>query len=376
VILSFKILLVVFALIYFVLVTKMGKGWKRIPLFAPAHQAQRAVSVIIAARNEEHNIERTIQCLLQQQYNRELLEIIIIDDHSTDATADIVRKYTAEGIQLIQLNESDKLNSYKKLAIAKAIAIAKGEIIVTTDADCRMGPQWLSTIIAYMEEQDLFLVSSPVAYHEEKNRFERLQTLEFLYLIGLGAAGIGNGQPTTCNGANLAYRKNIFEELGGFQGIDQLASGDDELFLHKVAEKYPSRIGFCKSRDAIVYTDAKPDLSSFISQRKRWASKSTKYKDKRVVALGVSIWFFNLFLVVNIALAIWAPFQFAPLLCYVLLAKYFAEYQFMRGICNFMRRPELMQYLPVLTVVHCIYLVYIGLAGNIGKYTWKERLVR
>src|SRR5690606_3333641 len=159
---------------------------------------------------------------------------------------------------LFRSNESDKLNSYKKKAIAKAIESCRGELIVTTDADCRMGTQWLKTIVGYFEQQDLYMLSSPVVYSEEKSFFERLQTLEFLYLIGLGAAGIGNGKPTTCNGANLAYRKDVFLELGGFNGIDNLASGDDELLLHKVAEKYADRIGFCKSREAIVYTDAKP----------------------------------------------------------------------------------------------------------------------
>src|SRR5690606_7532453 len=125
-----------------------------------------------------------------------------------------------------------------------------------------------------------------------------LQKLEFLYLIGRGAAEIGNKQPATCNGANLAYRRDIFYELGGFNGIDQLASGDDELFLHKVAARYRQRIGFCKSRDAIVYTDAKRNLREFISQRKRWASKSTHYRNKAIVALGVAIWVFNALLLV------------------------------------------------------------------------------
>src|SRR5690606_9368629 len=126
---------------------------------------------------------------------------------------------------------SDVCSSDLKYAITKAIELASGEIIVTTDADCRMGANWIRTIMAYFDKHDSYLVSSPVAYSEEKSRFERLQTLEFLYLIGLGAAGIGNGNPTTCNGANLAYRRDVFFEMGGFKGSDNLASGDDELFL-------------------------------------------------------------------------------------------------------------------------------------------------
>ena len=353
----------------------MRRGWSIIPIFKSEIQPAKTVSVLIAARNEEDNIARTIDAILAQNFPKEQLELIIIDDHSTDKTAEIVRTYAAEGVKLLQLEVGDKLNSYKKYAIAKAIDMAKGEIIVTTDADCRMGTNWLRSVVQYFDENDCYMVSSPVVYSEEKDHFEQLQTLEFLYLIGLGAAGIGNQSPTTCNGANLAYRRSVFFEVGGFKGIDNLASGDDELLLHKVAEKYAHKIGFCKSYDAVVFTDAKPDLKSFISQRKRWASKSTKYKDKRVVALGVSIWLFNLALIISMLAFLW----FLPALNWVLLSaialKIIVEYVFMLPIASFAKRRELLKYIPILSVVHCFYIVYIGIAGNVGKYDWKGRKV-
>src|SRR5690606_33041555 len=139
----------------------------------------------------------------------------------TDRTSDIIKSYSAQGVKLIQHREGQTMNSYKKYAITQAIAQAHGDIMVTTDADCRMGKNWLSTDIQKFEESDCYMLSSPVSYSEEKSFFEILQTLEFQYLIGLGAAGIGNGAPTTCNGANLAYRRDIFYEVGGFNGIDE-----------------------------------------------------------------------------------------------------------------------------------------------------------
>jgi cellulose synthase/poly-beta-1,6-N-acetylglucosamine synthase-like glycosyltransferase len=367
--------LTVGALLYVLILIYLRKGWGAIPLFSSSNTSSKHVSILIAARNEEDNIARTIEAVLQQNYPAAQLELIIVDDHSTDKTADIVRTYADRGVKLLQLQVGDKLNSYKKYAITKAIEMASGEIIVTTDADCRMGPDWIRTIMAYFDKHDSYLVSSPVAYSEEKSRFEELQTLEFLYLIGLGAAGIGNGNPTTCNGANLAYRRDVFFEMGGFKGIDNLASGDDELFLHKVAEKYADKIGFCKSRDAIVYTDAKPDLSSFISQRKRWASKSTKYKDKKVIFLGVCIWLFNLALICSlIGFVILLP----NLNWWLLTAfglKLIIEFIFLLPVLSFAKRLELLKYLPFLTVIHTFYMVYIGIAGNIGKYDWKGRQV-
>ncbi|HMR19823.1 MAG TPA: glycosyltransferase [Sphingobacterium sp.] len=354
----------------------MRHGWSVIPFYTSAKEVSRKVSVLIAARDEEANIGRTLDCIIRQDFPKDLLEIIVVDDHSTDSTSDIVRSYADQGVQLIRLEKGKSLNSYKKFAITTAIAQAMGDIIVTTDADCRMGDQWLKAIVQKFEESDCYLLSSPVVYSEEKSLFERLQTLEFLYLIGLGAAGIGNGAPTTCNGANLAYRRDIFYEVDGFNGIDDLASGDDELFLHKVARRNASRITFCKAGAAVVYTDAKPDIKSFISQRKRWASKSTKYKDKRVVFLGVAIWLFNLGLTASLLIFLW----FLPALYIVFLIafglKIAVEMFFLYPLLRFASRMDLLKYLPALSLLHSFYIVYIGILGNVGKYDWKGRKVR
>lgn len=367
------ILLTVF---YVLVVLYLLKGWNNISVYKPKSKTVKTkVSVLIAARNEEKNLGLTIQDILNQSYPAHLFEIIVVDDHSTDGTADEVRSFSDRGVKLIQLNEKEPLNSYKKKAISEAIRYATGELIVATDADCRMGPNWLSVMVSMYEEKDLVLISGPVMYHNEKGLFERLQTLEFLYLIGLGAASIGNRKPSTCNGANLSYRRDVFLELGGFKGIDDLASGDDELFLHKVAERYPTRIGFCKSSDAMVYTAAKESLQSFLSQRKRWASKSTRYKDKSIVTLGVCIWLFNLFLLGNLVNAIFNPI-FWPIIVYCLGAKILIEFMVLLPISSFAKRTSYLKYLPFLSILHIFYLIFIGIAGNSGHYEWKGRLVR
>jgi cellulose synthase/poly-beta-1,6-N-acetylglucosamine synthase-like glycosyltransferase len=343
--------------------------------FTPKKQAfTTKVSVLIAARNEEKNIGATIEAILAQNYPKRLTEIIIVDDHSSDRTPDIIRSYQSQGVKLLRLNESEVLNSYKKKALTEAIGISTGELIVATDADCQMGSNWLSTIVSFYKENDCYLISSPVLYFKEKNVFEELQTLEFLYLIGLGAASIGNKQASTCNGANLAYKRDVFMELKGFQGIDDLASGDDELFLHKVAAKYPDKIGFCKSEEAVVYTEAKESLNSFILQRKRWASKSTHYKRKSIVFLGIGVWLFNVFLLSSMIIAFLYPqYWIVAVSCFAL--KLWVEFFFMLPMCHFFKRLSLLIYLPFLSFIHVFYLIYIGIAGNSGKYYWKGRLV-
>lgn len=329
---------------------------------------------MIAARNEEANIRFTIEDILAQDYPRHLMEVIIVDDHSTDATAAIIRSYAGQGIRLLQMQETQVLNSYKKKAISEAIRISTGDLMVATDADCRMGPRWLSTVVSLFETEKPIMISSPVTYFQEKTFFERLQTLEFSTLIGVGGAFIGNGRASTCNGANLAYRKDMFYDVGGFQGIDELASGDDELLLQKIAEKYPGTIAFLKDRDALVYTHAKPNLAEFLQQRRRWASKSTKYKDKSVVAFAVGLWLFFATILFNFVGAFFSAILMKLFLLQFVL-KLLLEGTLMLSVNTFLKRNSLMLLIPVLVPIHAFYIVYIGVLGNSKKYLWKGREV-
>lgn len=362
--------------LYVLVMLYLITGWARLKR-PPArlNSFKTKVTVLIAARNEEEKISLTIEDLLAQDYPKHLTEIIIVDDHSTDRTAEIITSYAAQGVRLLQLKEDQPLNSYKKKAIATAIGLSTGDFMVATDADCRMGPRWLSSIISYYESSDLVMISSPVTYFEERSLFERLQTLEFSYLVAVGASYIGNNYASTCNGANFAYRKDVFYEVGGFKGIDDLASGDDELLLQKVAQKYQERIGFLKSRDAIVYTHAKHTLKEFLSQRQRWASKSTKYKDKRIVALAVGIWCFNVLLLANAFLS-FLGLHFFKLFLLQIAIKFIFEAIFLLPVNIFFKRPWLVGLLIILSPVHILYMFYVGIMGNTRKYVWKGRTVR
>lgn len=362
--------------LYVLVIIYLIKGWaalKRPVLSSKSYKTK--VTILIAARDEEDNIAETIDDILAQDYPKQLTEIIIVDDHSTDNTAEIIRSYAHHGVKLLQMQANHALNSYKKKAITEAIAISTGELLVATDADCRMGNKWLSTVVGYYETYNPVMISSPVTYFREKSFFEHLQTLEFSFLIGIGAAFIGNGRASTCNGANFAYRKDVFYEVGGFKGIDDLASGDDELLLQKVAVVYPERIGFLKLSDAVVYTYAKPNLKAFLQQRRRWASKSTRYKDKKVVAFAVAIWAFNASLLLNIILGFFNPWFFKLLLIEFALKVVF-ETILLFPITSFFKRASLLWLMIILSPIHIFYFVYVGLMGNTSKYNWKGRMVR
>ena len=161
-----------FTVIYLSVLTYLIRGWhavKRPQVKLTGFTTK--VTVLIAARNEEEKIHLTIEDILAQDYPKHLTEIIIVDDHSTDRTSAIIGSYADRGVKLLQLNEDKPLNSYKKKAIADAIKLSTGELMVATDADCRMGTQWLSTVVGYFEKENPVMISSPVTYFEEKVTF-------------------------------------------------------------------------------------------------------------------------------------------------------------------------------------------------------------
>lgn len=362
-------------LVYLILISTFIRGWLKLPRSENADVSGKLkVSVLIAARNEEECIRLCLQDILNQQYPAHLLEIIVVDDHSTDSTSQKVLDLQSPQIRLIRLNETRALNSYKKKAITEAIAMAGGELIVTTDADCRMGPLWIATIVALYEKGNSKMISAPVAFFEERDRFQKIQTAEFITLITMGASAIGNKIPFTCNGANLAYTREVFMELDGFKGIDHVASGDDELLLHKVAAAYPDKITFLKSQNAIVYTYAKDNLSEFIKQRKRWASKSMKYKNKLPVFVSVMVYFFYLSILFNFLAAVFWPVLLIPALL-ALCLKVGIDALIFYLAADFFKRRNLMGYLIQGSILHIFYILYIGLVARFGTYEWKDRMV-
>lgn len=369
----FSVLLIGLLLAYTYTTWSFIAGWHKVALFEPTEIVRPTkVSIIIAARNEELRIGACIEAIVKQNYPKDFMEIIVVDDHSMDKTGAIAQSFP--GIKLLVLNEGDTLNSYKKKAITKGIELASGELIITTDADCEMGQKWVSSIVDFYQKTGCKMISAPVAFHNERTWFEEVQTIEFLYLIGTGAASIGNKTPFSCNGANFAYTKAVFIEVGGFTGIDHLASGDDELFMHKVNQVHPGSIGFLKSKEAIVYTEAKPTLHKFLQQRKRWASKSVKYQSKLIVATVIAVWAFNCSLFIGLCML---PFTrtIAPALLFTFGLKFIMDFLIMYKTTSFFGRRALLKYFFLVQFLYMLYVVFIGIYGNTGKYYWKGRHV-
>ena len=273
------------------------------------------------------------------------------------------------------LNVEGEIYGYKKMALTTGVNNSNAELIVSTDGDCSMDQHWLSSIVSFYSSNSFKLISSPVAFHQEKNWFEKIQTVEFQYLIGVGASCMRNGMPSTCNGANLAYTRELFHEINGFEGIDDIAFGDDELLLHKVYKHYPNAIGFNKNRNSIVYTYAKSNLNEFVEQRKRWAKKNANYFDKRLMAMVLSVF------LMNAALFFAIPFSFfySDIKIFLIISfmlKLVFDGIFMIMLLNFFEKSRYILYAPVVLFLYIFYFIYLGIIGNVGTtYQWKGRKV-
>ncbi len=368
---------------YCVLILLYRQWFLRLPLFVPAaggNGGTTRFSVIIPARNEEDNITACLLSILKQDYKGDAYEVIVINDHSTDKTEEIVIALQQHHSNLRLLNLRDyldgrELNAYKKKAIELAISEAGGDWIVTTDADCTVGPQWLSTLNQFIDRTDPVFVAAPVMFTNKGSFLSVFQLLDFISLQGITAAAVSAGYHTMCNGANIAYRKDAFYAVGQFKGIDTIASGDDMLLMHKIKMAYPGRIGYLFARESIVRTEPMYTWSGFINQRIRWASKADQYRDRSIFWTLVLVYTLNAALLFLLATGLFYENGLSNWLLLV-AAKTIVELSFMIPVARFYGQAASLVWFPFMQPLHILYTVVAGWLGKFGTYRWKGRAVK
>lgn len=359
-------------------------AWKKIPsLNLPTVVKTSSIAIIIPARNEAERLPVLLGSLKNQQYPGNAFEVIVIDDHSTDNTFNIASDFRGLNITCIRLADHVKgaINSYKKKAIEIGIAHTQAELIITTDADCIAPPKWLKHINAFYQSHQPKMIIMPVAYRKEKTALDIFQSLDFMVLQGITGAAVHQQFHAMCNGANLAYTKNAFSAVNGFEGIDHIASGDDMLLLQKMSGQFPKDIHYLKDSSVIVETEATPDVISFFRQRIRWASKAGSYKDPKIIAIMLGVYTANccllffpfLFLISNgkyVGLLLWQWYM----ICWMI--KIISEMFFLIPVTTFFKKQYLQKWFVIAQPIHVLYTFISGTLGMFGKYSWKGRKVQ
>ena len=355
-------------LLYGLQISKYRIGWDKINPNIKKEFTPK-VSVVIAMRNEESEIKRLISTLKKQIYPTDFLEIILVNDHSTDATLDLLEKAEMDNLQIINMPDGE---FGKKNAISKAVQVAKGEIILASDADCSFTPNWVRTMVAYFADEQIQLVSGPVGFHKQKGIFQSLQALEFASLIGSGAGAIGMGNAIFCNGANMAYRKAVFLEVNDFES-DKAVSGDDVFLLHSVKKKYNNGIAFAKNENAIVITEGVQTIKGFINQRKRWTAKSSGYKDWASIYTSFLVLFTNVIGVILLCLSLFDVTYLNYLLYYFAL-KFLADLYLLLPVLSFFNRKDLAKWILPFEFIYSCYIVLIVILSFTNTFEWKGRI--
>ncbi|MCD6065162.1 MAG: N-acetylglucosaminyltransferase [Flavipsychrobacter sp.] len=378
--LTLQIICLLFTLGYVILMLLYRRGWCLQPQFTliDDYVPQTRMSIIIPARDEAVNIGACLDSILVQSYPGELLEVIVVDDHSTDGTGEIVRSYGKANIRCIPLADylsKEQIVAYKKAALSAGIANSSGELIVTTDADCIVPRSWLKHIAAMYEQKKPVMIAGPVDFTSDSSLVQTFQSLDFMSMQGITAASNRLGLGNMSNGANLAFSREAFDQVSGYSGIDHLASGDDYLLMVKMQQAFPGRMAYLKSDKAIVRTLPQPDWASFFQQRIRWASKSGKYDDKKMTCILMLVYLFNLSF---IALLIGGLFDSS---CFLLAAgmfvvKIIVELVFLFPVTKFYNKTQQLLTFPFLQPLHILYIVSAGLLGFAGVYKWKGRAVK
>jgi cellulose synthase/poly-beta-1,6-N-acetylglucosamine synthase-like glycosyltransferase len=410
---------IIFATIasYAVMLWRFAKGWKALNK-VENEALPVSVTVIVPARNEELNIRACLTDLLRQDYPVKFMQVVMVDDGSEDTTCSIAQELA---MQHPNLSVMQATGTGKKQALQQAIDATESQLIATVDADCRIAPSWLRTMVAAQQVQKARMVLGPVVLTPSLTLFERVQRMEFLAIMGVTGGSAYMGHPVMANGANLLFDRNAFAEAGGYSGSDN-PSGDDVFLMLKMRGQGESRsagqrisvsgiepksqlangvqrvgtdahaedsspsasggvyvgggVSFVKDPSALVSTAPMPTLGSFWQQRKRWLSKKSSYTDIHVMATAILTYLANLG---GLLALLTVPFIFpstaADLLLSALLIKTMADLFFIRMVArDLMPSCGIYEIIPAELFI-LVYTSLLGIVGNVREYRWKGRKV-
>src|SRR6218665_101926 len=361
-------------LIYAVTIAQLIIGFDKITDFvATDSKPETFFSIVIPFRNEAQNLPELLESLRKLNYPIDLFELILIDDFSTDASVKMIYDWRmANGSFQVTLLENIKISgSPKKDAISRAVPIVKKDWIITTDADCRVNENWLQTLDHYIQNNEVSMIAGSVSYANCRSFLHHFQQLDLTSLQGATIGSFGMDLGFMCNGADFAYKKSLFQELGGFGGNNKIASGDDVFLLQKAVAKVPKEVHYLKSVKNIVLTKPLNSWKVLFHQRVRWASKTGSYQSVFGKDLALIVFTANAFCLISFALSLfkqmtWLQFGL------VFLIKFTIDAILLLKTNRFLMGNRL-HYLVFGSLVYPFFSVAVALYAMVGSYEWKGR---
>jgi len=350
-------------------------GFEKLEIFKLSRPiAKTKFSIIIPFRNEVENLNDLLYSILLLNYPKELFEILLIDDDSKDDSVLLIKEFTTknEKLNIKIIPNNNRTNSPKKDAIQTAILQSNFDWIITTDADCIVPENWLKIFDAYIQKHETKLIAAPVTYVANKTLLEQFQLLDFLSLQASTIGSFGIHKPFLCNGANLCYEKQAFIQVNGFEGNEHIASGDDTFLLEKLFKQYPDRIHFLKSNEVIVKTKPQKSFKKLLSQRIRWAAKTTAFTNRFAKFVGVTVLLMNLLVVWTLILFLFNLFHWELLLA-IIIIKFILDYVLLNKAYRFYNQKLLLRYYSIGSIFYPFFSMFVAIVSLRTTFNWKER---
>ena len=328
------------------------------------------VSVIVPARNEEEHLGECLQALRDQEYPGDW-EVVVVDDRSADTTGEIARREGGswERLKLVTVVGEPRFKCPKKSALARGIEASSGELLLLTDADCRPQVGWVKSMVGLFTEEVGLVAGYAFPDPGERVR-QKLLALDNLAVGALGAGSFGMGRMLSCTGRNLAYRRRVYDEVGGFERIGHLVGGDDVYFARIVAAETNWKLVFNRDREADVVNAPPPvRLGEIINQKLRHAAKGGHYQGPALL-LGTAVYLFHFFLLLGLIGMVFES-RLDPLFLSVWGARWAADCGLLWRMARREERPLLLG-LPLLELCYIPYVLLFTLMGRSGWFRWKS----
>ena len=369
------IAIIIIILFYLTLIGSFIYGFGRIAPFQLEDVPPKTTfSVVIPFRDEAENLPQLLQTIFAIQYPKHLFEIIFVDDFSEDDSVKTINNFKAEtnfkNIRIVK-NERQS-NAPKKDAITKAIDLAQYDWIITTDADCILPKYWLGSFDAYIQKNQVSCIVAPITYQVNPRFLQQFQLLDIMSLQGATIGSFGISFPFLCNGANFAYKKELFHELNEFENNNNIASGDDIFLLEKALKANAKQVHYLKCKQAIVTTYPQPSWPALISQRKRWAAKINAYNNGFGKITGFLVLLMNALLICSLIFTVFDSIKFM-ILCYILMIKFSIDFILIFKAAAFLNKKIHLKSYILSFILYPFFSVYIAFASMFGGFKWKGR---
>lgn len=361
----------IIGIVYAFILWLLSKSWRRDSEKDSIAQRNEQVTLLIPFRNEVDNLPKIFRSVEKLNYSN--LNVIWINDHSEDSSFDDLHELLKSENLRFEHKLIHSENKGKKAAIEAGIKDAKGELIFTTDADCELPSEWINHILKHLEDPAIQMVAGPVMTKESITFFQRFQQIEWASILLVTQYAMANENPLMCSGANLAYRKQAFQKVNGYQGNMEILSGDDEFLLKKIADQYGAEaIGYAIEEEALVLTNALKNWSELFSQRVRWASKYKSHNFSHFLS-SILPAFLQLFWVLSFALPISYGLEGLFIFLLIWVLKILVEFFSLRKVTNTYSLQLKYPDFYYTSLIHPFYVLRIAFGAVFGKYKWKGR---